>query len=278
MRHWLSSEWTQHLCAAIESMTGDAVASESCPPDKAPAGSYVWHQGYSAGDSASAFVVAPAATWSAIGARALESAGIDDSTEDDQKGTYQEILNQAMSGLAATMARHLGREVLCQNGKEVPAAPTDPGQWISVTVGSKPPLRLVIHFSDALISALQGGEPAAPAPTAAPKAALAPAPPPPPLPAPSSAQSGPRGQTIELLYDVELPVSVSFGRANLPLKDALKLTSGSIVELNRSVTEPVEVIVNNCVVARGEVVVVEGNYGVRILQIVSQRERLRTVR
>jgi flagellar motor switch protein FliN/FliY len=82
---------------------------------------------------------------------------------------------------------------------------------------------------------------------------------------------------MELLLDVELPVSVSFGRAHLPLKDVLKLASGSIVELNRSVAEPVEVIVNNCVVARGEVVVVEGNYGVRISQIISRRERLRTL-
>ena len=49
------------------------------------------------------------------------------------------------------------------------------------------------------------------------------------------------------------------------------------MELNRAVTEPVEVIVNNCVIARGEVVVVEGNYGVRIQQIVSRQDRLRTV-
>ncbi|MBL8231774.1 MAG: flagellar motor switch protein FliN [Bryobacterales bacterium] len=82
---------------------------------------------------------------------------------------------------------------------------------------------------------------------------------------------------MDLLLEVELPVSVSFGRAQLPLKDVLKLNSGSIVELNRSINEPVEVIVNNCVVARGEVVVVEGNYGVRIKQIVSREERLRTL-
>ena len=61
------------------------------------------------------------------------------------------------------------------------------------------------------------------------------------------------------------------------LKDAVKLTTGSIVELNRSITEPVEVVVNNCVIARGEVVVVEGNYGVRIKQIISREERLRTL-
>lgn len=84
--------------------------------------------------------------------------------------------------------------------------------------------------------------------------------------------------TLDLLLEVELPVSVSFGRAELPLKDVLKLTTGSIVELNRTVEEPVELIVNNCVIARGEVVVVDGNYGVRIRQIISPQERLRTLK
>ena len=83
-----------------------------------------------------------------------------------------------------------------------------------------------------------------------------------------------RSRTFNLLLGVELPVSVSFGHVQLPLKDVLKLTAGSIIELNRTVDEPVEVIVNNCVVARGEVVVVEGNYGVRIHQIMSRQERL----
>ncbi len=84
-------------------------------------------------------------------------------------------------------------------------------------------------------------------------------------------------RTFDLLLDVELPVSVSFGRAQVQLKDVLKLTTGSIIELNRSIVEPVEVIVNNCVIARGEVVVVEGNFGVRIQQVISRQERLRTL-
>lgn len=74
---------------------------------------------------------------------------------------------------------------------------------------------------------------------------------------------------LDLLLDVELPVSVRFGRTQMPLKDVLNLTAGSIVELNRSVQEPVEVIVNSRIVARGEVVVVEGNFGVRILEIIA---------
>jgi flagellar motor switch protein FliN len=80
-----------------------------------------------------------------------------------------------------------------------------------------------------------------------------------------------------LLLDVEMPVSVSFGRAQVQLKDVLKLTTGSVVELNRAIADPVEVIVNNCVIARGEVVVVDGNFGVRIQNVISRQERLRTL-
>jgi flagellar motor switch protein FliN/FliY len=100
-----------------------------------------------------------------------------------------------------------------------------------------------------------------------------------PHPALAAAAEAPAGnsKTFDLLMDVELPVSVSFGRAQVALKDVLKLTTGSIVELNRSIAEPVEVIVNNCVIARGEVVVVEGNFGVRIQQVISRQERLRTL-
>jgi flagellar motor switch protein FliN/FliY len=85
-------------------------------------------------------------------------------------------------------------------------------------------------------------------------------------------------KTFDLLFDVELPVSVSFGRAQVPLKDVLKLTTGSIIELNRAIGDPVEVIVNNCVIARGEVVTLDGNFGVRIHQVISRHERLRTLK
>jgi flagellar motor switch protein FliN/FliY len=84
--------------------------------------------------------------------------------------------------------------------------------------------------------------------------------------------------TMDLILDVELPVSISFGQTELPMKDVLKLTTGSIVELNRGVNDPVEVMVNHCLIARGEVVVVEGNYGVRIQYIASRMDRIRSMR
>jgi flagellar motor switch protein FliN len=76
------------------------------------------------------------------------------------------------------------------------------------------------------------------------------------------------------ILDVELPITVSIGSTQLPLREILKLTTGSIVELDRLITDPVDILVNKCVIARGEVVVIEGNYGVRILQVVSRSERL----
>ena len=83
-------------------------------------------------------------------------------------------------------------------------------------------------------------------------------------------------KTFDLLLDVSLPVSVSFGKTSLQLREVLKLNTGSIVELDRFVTEPVDVVVNDCIIARGDVVVVDGNYGVRIRQLASREDRLRT--
>ena len=82
---------------------------------------------------------------------------------------------------------------------------------------------------------------------------------------------------MDLLLEVELPVSISFGKTSLPLRDVLKLTTGSIVELNRTASDPVDVLVNQRLIARGEVVVVEGNYGIRIQQIASRHDRLRSI-
>lgn len=82
--------------------------------------------------------------------------------------------------------------------------------------------------------------------------------------------------TLDLLLDLELPVSISFGKAQVPFGQVLKWSTGSIVELESAVNEPVEVVVNQCVIARGEVVVVDGNYGVKIQHVVSRDQRLET--
>ncbi|MFZ5644586.1 MAG: flagellar motor switch phosphatase FliY [Bacillota bacterium] len=83
---------------------------------------------------------------------------------------------------------------------------------------------------------------------------------------------------LELLLDVPLKVSVILGRTKKPIKEVLNLTPGAIVELSSLVDEPVEVLVNGTLVARGEVVVVNENFGVRIINIISPEERLKQLR
>lgn len=83
---------------------------------------------------------------------------------------------------------------------------------------------------------------------------------------------------IDMLLDVELDVSIELGRADLPVKRVLELAPGSIVELDRLAGEPVDLLVNNKVVAKGEVVVVDENFGIRIVSLVSPEERIQSLR
>ncbi len=94
----------------------------------------------------------------------------------------------------------------------------------------------------------------------------------------AGAEQGHEGNwNIDLLLDVELPISVSFGHAEMQLKDVLKLGSGSVIELDKAVNDPVTITVNDKTVAKGEVVMVDGNYGVRILEVESTADRLRSL-
>jgi len=72
---------------------------------------------------------------------------------------------------------------------------------------------------------------------------------------------------LKLVMDVELNVSLRFGQRQLPLREVLELASGSVIELDRMVDEPVELLLDGKLVARGEAVVVDGNYGLRVTEI-----------
>jgi flagellar motor switch protein FliN len=85
----------------------------------------------------------------------------------------------------------------------------------------------------------------------------------------ASPQSG-----IDLILDVPLEISVELGRVSMLIKDILALAPGSIVELGRTAGEPVDLLVNGRLVAKGEVVVIEDNFGIRVTEIVSPADRI----
>jgi flagellar motor switch protein FliN/FliY len=79
---------------------------------------------------------------------------------------------------------------------------------------------------------------------------------------------------LKLVMDVELNVSLRFGQRQLPLREVLELTSGSVIELDRQVDEPVELLLDGKVIARGEAVIVDGNYGLRVTEVPQPIESL----
>jgi flagellar motor switch protein FliN/FliY len=263
--------FTEALAQVFEAMAEQRPSIAFEEPVAAPEGAEMlcWEQPLQFAPNMKIWVSAPRETWEYSGALTLKAAGLETVEEGEARNTWLEILGQALSPLARYIGGMLGHEVTCDGGSEnTPKIDEWVPMRMAFTEGNLAPL--FVAFSPQLAEVI-----------AAPPA---PAPPPPAFhdeddEAEAEAIALPqRSKTMGLLLDVDLPVSISFGKTHLAMKDVIKLTTGSIVELNRTVSEPVEVLVNQCLVARGEVVVVEGNYGVRILEIASRQDRMRTLR
>jgi len=274
---WLTEEWTSRLAGSIEMMTevrpGVKRGSRLAPGSPEIPPQALWFAiPLDLASNAAIFVGATEENWSHIGKSALEAAGVTEINTTDARNTYLEIVNQATSGVAQAFGVKIGRTVASLAPKEIqidnPALGEVTLTPIDLSLGEPPLRRIYVGWTQSLESEL-----ATPASSSHEHAEGGNR---------TAVQEKPRvpetSRTLDLLMEVELPVSVSFGRAELPLREVLKLNSGSIVELNRTISDLVEIIVNNCVIARGEVVVVEGNYGVRIHQVISREERLRTLK
>jgi flagellar motor switch protein FliN/FliY len=220
-----------------------------------------------------------------VRALALLLSADDSQSDQEARGTYKEILNQSASALGAALGGHLGKPInFSAAADSKPPSESGAGQGFQFELaGAKHALAIVPNSTlvEALLGitgneseispeiATTGGAEAEGGrrntPAVGPAAASS-----------SGSDDSERGN-FDLLLEIEMQLGVSFGRSHLPLEEVLKLSSGAIVELNRSVSDPVDVLVNDAVIARGEVVVVEGNYGVRITEIVSRRERIRSI-
>jgi flagellar motor switch protein FliN/FliY len=265
IREWLLEEFPANLVQAFEAMVG-VRPEPHLEAGKQPAAGALLHRQKFEGLEGAVWLAAAETDWIAAGNEVLRAAGIEDGDQPTLKSTYLETIGQGFSSLASSITARVGSEVTCAAVEES-AAPADLSWFVLRLSFPSVKVLLELAFETVLVDNIRERvvkETAA----SEPQKEIAEA---------AGNSSMPASKTFDLLLDVELPVSVSFGRAQVLLKDLIKLTTGSIVELNRSITEPVEVIVNNCVIARGEVVVVEGNFGVRIQQVVSRQERLRTL-
>lgn len=271
-RDWVAATFAEILGPVLESMTDQrphvSWQAADPPAPEVSAEMLCWEQSLDGIAEAILWVGAPSQTWEHAGTLSLKAAGVETTDRNEARNTWIEILNQSLAAVARTIGGVLNLEIASGAGAEGPPAPVV-REWASIQLTfAEPPLPpLVLGISAELIGALAAAAPDDTIATTAPAIRQ-------PIPADAPIKSS---RTMELLLDIELPVSISFGKTCLPLRDVLKLTTGSIVELNRTASDPVDVLVNQRLVARGEVVVVEGNYGVRIQQIASRHERLRSI-
>jgi flagellar motor switch protein FliN/FliY len=93
---------------------------------------------------------------------------------------------------------------------------------------------------------------------------------------PGLGQNG-AGRNMDFLLDIPLEISVELGNAKIKIGELLKLRQGSVVELNRLTDEPLEIFVNKKLMAHGEVVVVNEKFGIRLTNIISPGERVKSL-
>lgn len=83
---------------------------------------------------------------------------------------------------------------------------------------------------------------------------------------------------LDVILDVPITISVEIGRTQVPIRDLLRYSQGSVIELERLVSEPLDVLVNNTLIAHGEVVVVDEQFGIRLTDVISPSERVKKLK
>jgi flagellar motor switch protein FliN/FliY len=194
----------------------------------------------------------------------------------DRRDAFEELIRQVLGQVATSLKQAAGGEVeLKPSGGDVPNWPEAIRSEIQIKSEKFAAIYLTLLIDPELAKRFESlHEPAAPP---QPKAE---APPAPTADSPSAAQGEAptaRSSNLELLLDVKLDATIRFGQKRMLLREILELQPGTAVPLDRRVEEPVELLVGGRVVAQGDVVIVDGNYGIRITEIVSPQQRIESL-
>jgi flagellar motor switch protein FliN len=237
-----------------QALAGEPELVESLPKPLAP-GSF----GFAAtitGDEAGRFAIV-------LDASILDSPLMGEGV--DQKGGWNELLREVMDAGCGELLAKTGKKCRVEKFEEIDGE-AKVSRAFQLKAGDRSWTILVRDEVRA------PKVPKAEVPKAdAPKAAA----PPPPVPPPAVPQLSPG---IELLLDVELEATLRFGCREMPLGEILDLGPGDVVQLDRHVADPVDLIVGDKIVARGEVVLVNGNFGLRVTEVAAPRKRLESIR
>jgi flagellar motor switch protein FliN len=226
-----------------QALAGEPKLSESLPKPL-PAGSFGFVATIS-GDEEGRFSVI-------LDASILETPLVGDGV--DQKAGWSELLRETVSAAAGELLAKAGKKCKVDKFEEIAGE-------------SQISRAFQLRSAERAWTILVRDDVRAPAPKAKPA-------PPPPAPEPPGAVK----PGFELLLDVELEASLRFGSREMPLGEILDLGPGDVVQLDRNVADPVDLLVGDKIVARGEVVLINGNFGLRVTEVAEPQKRLESIR
>ncbi len=249
--------WVAEFGRAIETFTGQqpnlsfSVADGVSIPKSTSA---LWLKHVLTGDSEfEVWIGAQDATWMGLGR------SVGDGPPDNLRSRYLEIISQAQQGMVAAASSGLPTPLRCGAPETLSDASFDPDSFficdLELIGNEYPPL--VIAVQGTAVKVLETADLSNGATQ-------------------NSAALVKRSEVPDLqrMADLSLPVSVSLGSTKLEIKAALQARTGSVISLSKDAYDHVELLVDGVIVARGELVVVRGNYGFRIRQIVTKSQRI----
>jgi flagellar motor switch protein FliN len=284
--------WAEKTASVLEQLHGSAFIATAQPAAAAAAdeGEKLWINfkvsGKLAGDQAFHFNAADGVRMAQLLMSEPQDAAV--ALNEGHRDALSELFRQ-FAGVAATACKaEYGGAVEFQLESALPPTwqPASQVSWVFAAPQLAPlqwTLLASTELHGALLAAAEQKAQAAAAeaaPPVAPSASERTAGPPPlaptAKPSPAPAATG-DASNLDLLLDVELDASLRFGQREMLLREILELRPGSVVELNRQLQEPAELLVGGRIIARGEVVIVDGNYGLRITDIVQPLKRLESL-
>ncbi|HUA20502.1 MAG TPA: FliM/FliN family flagellar motor switch protein [Bryobacteraceae bacterium] len=254
--------WAPELGRAVEMFRGEAASATWAllKSDRASTlldaadSVFWWRQQFESGGTHSLWIGAPEETWLDL------TAGLG-TTPEDRRSLFLEMLGPSLEGAAHVLTAGSPNGITCKDALAEVSRPSGTLLWgaLTITLNERALAPIFAALEPAFASWIASSGDDAPMESAA----------------VSPAETGKDTKVLlERLMELELPISIVLGRAVLPIRDVLKLSAGSLVDLDRRVGDLVEVVVHNVVVARGEVVAVKGNYGVRVKEVISRRDRI----
>jgi flagellar motor switch protein FliN/FliY len=251
---WLET-WKAALQQTISQICGQATSFE-ISPEPLPAGeSDLWYL-VTAGGGARGEMTFRLASTIAVRLAQMFMGETEPASSDltaEHKEALEELLRQ-VAGLAATaLAASVGEVQLHVATSSAPSWPPATAVCLRSSSDAADPISLEIQISAALLTALQTRPPEQPA-------SSLPSPPP-------SSSAAPPPASYGRLMDVGLEVKLRFGSRRMVLRDVLALSAGVVVELDRNLQAPVDLLLDGRIIAQGEVVVVDGKFGLRITEV-----------